>query len=83
MEMDENVSVSKIQKSISISKDFISIKGISMDYVNMILESATEMKELVKKRGGDETLKHKILASIFYEPSTRTSCSFQAGILRL
>ena len=41
------------------------------------------MQVLVKKYGGDDRLKHRVLASVFYEPSTRTSCSFQAAMLRL
>merc|ERR1719261_1499356 len=41
------------------------------------------MQALVKTSGGDESLKGKILASVFYEPSTRTNCSFQAAMLRL
>lgn len=41
------------------------------------------MKSLVLSQGGDERLKHKVLAALFYEPSTRTNCSFQAAMLRL
>ena len=41
------------------------------------------MKNLVRKSGGDDRLKHKVLASVFYEASTRTSCSFQAAMQRL
>jgi aspartate carbamoyltransferase catalytic subunit len=41
------------------------------------------MKSLVISQGGDDRLHHKVLATIFYEPSTRTQCSFQAAMLRL
>lgn len=41
------------------------------------------MKLLVQTVGGNEILKYKIMASIFFEPSTRTSSSFQAAMLRL
>merc|ERR1719221_2270901 len=41
------------------------------------------MQQLVKTSGGDESLKGKVLATVFYEPSTRTNCSFQAAMLRL
>merc|ERR1719164_140559 len=41
------------------------------------------MQDLVLRNGGDDSLKGKLLASVFYEPSTRTSCSFQAAMLRL
>jgi aspartate carbamoyltransferase catalytic subunit len=40
------------------------------------------MEEVVKN-GGSDLLKGKILASLFYEPSTRTRLSFEAAMLRL
>lgn len=41
------------------------------------------MKVLVSVNGGDDRLRYRVLACVFYEPSTRTSCSFQAAMLRL
>ncbi len=41
------------------------------------------MKELVERDGGDKSLHNKVLALLFCEPSTRTSCSFQAAMQRL
>ena len=40
------------------------------------------MEEVVAK-GGDDRLKGKILAALFYEPSTRTRLSFEAAMIRL
>lgn len=74
----------KRQKTFDVvPTHFLSVKGLSMEFVHLILNSAEEMKELVQNQGGDERLKYKILATAFYEPSTRTSCSFQAAMLRL
>merc|ERR1712178_648334 len=42
-----------------------------------------QMRNLVVTSGGDDFLKGKILATVFYEPSTRTNCSFQAAMMRL
>lgn len=50
----------------------ISINDLSIDLVNRLLKSAGRMKELVLTEGGCDILKHKVLASVFYEPSTRT-----------
>jgi aspartate carbamoyltransferase len=61
----------------------LTIRGLSLDFIQQILFSAEQMKELVRARGGDDRLKHKVLATAFFEPSTRTSCSFQAAMLRL
>jgi aspartate carbamoyltransferase len=41
------------------------------------------MRSLVKRFGKANLLDGKILANLFYEPSTRTSSSFQAAMLRL
>lgn len=74
----------KRQKTFDVVPEHvISVRGLPLQFVHMILQSAKNMKELVQQKGGDERLKHKVLASIFYEPSTRTSCSFQAAMLRL
>lgn len=48
-----------------------------------LFETAAAMRDLVRSKGGDDRLKHKVLASVFYEASTRTSCSFQAAMMRL
>lgn len=43
---------------------------------------AREMRGVVE-RGGDHRLEGKILATLFYEPSTRTRLSFESAMLRL
>eukprot|EP01039_Chlorochromonas_danica_P000745 gene745-809_t len=74
----------KRQKTYDIvPENLISVRGLSMQFIELILEVSDEMKTLVASQGGDDRLKHKVLAAVFYEPSTRTSCSFQAAMLRL
>jgi len=41
------------------------------------------MQRIVDTRGGCNLLQHRVLANVFYEPSTRTSCSFAAAMSRL
>eukprot|EP01048_Picozoa_sp_COSAG05_P005698 COSAG05_NODE_346_length_10975_cov_5.664675_4_plen_206_part_00 len=41
------------------------------------------MVEIVEERGGCNLLQGRLLANIFYEASTRTSCSFNAAMQRL
>lgn len=47
-----------------------------------IFAIASEMQEICQK-GGHDILKGKIMATIFYEPSTRTRLSFEAAMMRL
>lgn len=42
-----------------------------------------EMREIARTQGSTDTLKGKVLANLFYEPSTRTSSSFLAAMVRL
>jgi len=58
------------------------IGNLTNAQISEILRTAGQMQKLVTKSGGDDFLKGKILASVFYEPSTRTNCSFQAAMLR-
>eukprot|EP01038_Epipyxis_sp_PR26KG_P011165 gene11165-14982_t len=83
--MSELQSVAmKRQKTFDVVPEhLLSIRGLSMQFIQILLQSAEDMKNLVARIGGDDRLKHKVLASVFYEPSTRTSCSFQTAMLRL
>jgi aspartate carbamoyltransferase len=41
------------------------------------------MKKIVEEQGKCDKAYGKVLGNIFYEPSTRTSCSFQVAMMRL
>lgn len=74
----------KRQKTYDVvPNNLLSVRGLSFDFVQQILVSAEQMKDIVQTHGGDDRLKHRILATAFFEPSTRTHCSFQAAMLRL
>jgi aspartate carbamoyltransferase len=64
-------------------KDIITIKQFSRADLEYIFGVAHEMRAMVERVGTFDLLKGKILASIFYEPSTRTSSSFIAAMERL
>ena len=64
-------------------KDILSVKQFSRDDLTYIYEVAHEMREMVARVGTFDLLKGKILAILFYEPSTRTSSSFTAAMERL
>ena len=54
--------------------DLLAIQDISKIYLEFLLLEAEEMEKLVIEKGGDDRLKHKVLASVFYEVSK--SCHY-------
>lgn len=71
------------QDAIFYGKDIISVKQFSRYDLEYIFDVAREMEEMVRRVGSFDLLKGKILANLFYEPSTRTSSSFTAAMERL
>ncbi len=63
-------------------KHFISTKQLTRSSADAILAKAAEMEKVIA-RGGDDRLHGKILAALFYEPSTRTRLSFESAMNRL
>ena len=64
-------------------KDILSVKQFARQDLEYIFEVAHEMSVMVERIGTFDLLKGKILANLFYEPSTRTSASFTASMERL
>lgn len=64
-------------------KDILSVKQFNRADLEYIFGVAHEMREMVERIGTFDLLKGKILANLFYEPSTRTSSSFTAAMERL
>ena len=61
----------------------LAVKQFSRDDLDHVFAVAHDMRDMVERAGGNELLKGKVLANMFYEPSTRTSCSFMAAMQRL
>jgi aspartate carbamoyltransferase len=64
-------------------KDIISVKQFTREDLEYVFGVAHEMRGMVERVGTFDLLKGKILANLFYEPSTRTSSSFTAAMERL
>jgi len=66
------------------SKDLLTVEQLSVDEINLILDTADSMKEIsnrdIKKV---PTLRGKTIINLFYEPSTRTRTSFEIAGKRL
>jgi carbamoyl-phosphate synthase/aspartate carbamoyltransferase/dihydroorotase len=67
-----------------VGQHILSVNMFSKDQLNDIFNLAQTLRVFVQKeRPLDHILKGKVMASVFYEVSTRTSCSFSAAMQRL
>ena len=64
-------------------KDIISLRELKKDELDYLLSRAADFEKILQKEGSSDLLKGKILATLFYEPSTRTRLSFTAAMQRL
>ncbi|NOZ07022.1 MAG: aspartate carbamoyltransferase [Chloroflexi bacterium] len=64
-------------------QDILSVDQFDREKLTYIFSLAAQMRELVERQGGTDLLKGRVLACLFYEPSTRTSSSFIAAMNRL
>src|SRR6266542_737007 len=63
--------------------DFVSIDDLSNNEILEIFKLADELEDIYEKRTAIDLLRGKIMATLFYEPSTRTRLSFETAMLRL
>jgi len=63
-------------------RDIITTNSLSKADIEQILSNAEKMQEILEK-GGSDLLKGKVLATLFFEPSTRTRLSFESAMHRL
>ena len=62
-------------------RNLISMQDLDRKRIDRILDVASTMEETAVKRSKD--LESKIMATLFFEPSTRTRLSFESAMLRL
>ena len=60
----------------------LSVKQFNRDDLHVLFNLASEMRTQVEKTGTVDTLRGRVLCTLFYEPSTRTSTSFEAAMKR-
>lgn len=60
----------------------IEAQQFDLPTINGLFETAREMEQLVA-RGGTDKFRSRLMATLFYEPSTRTRFSFEAAMHRL
>jgi len=62
-------------------RDIISIKDFTREEIDYVLKIASAMEPIAKS--GSDMLQRKTLATLFFEPSTRTRLSFEAAMHKL
>ncbi|CAL0306072.1 unnamed protein product [Lupinus luteus] len=80
----------KIEQTTSFSPglkfhldDVIEAQQFDRDTLNAIFEVARDMENIEKNSHGSQLLKGYLMATLFYEPSTRTRLSFESAMKRL
>jgi len=63
------------------NRDIVSIRSFTREEIDYILKVSRSMEPLVEK--GSDMLRGKVLAELFFEPSTRTMLSFQTAMYKL
>ncbi len=64
-------------------RDVLGVADFTRGDITDLFAEARRMRDLVEAHGGSELLRGRVLANLFYEPSTRTSSCFLAAMTRL
>jgi carbamoyl-phosphate synthase / aspartate carbamoyltransferase len=74
---------SLISRSPFKNRNILSVDDFSRQDLHILFTVAQEMRLAVQRQGILPILQSKVLCTMFYEPSTRTSASFDAAMQRL
>ena len=90
---DHSMQLSRMNQSLSLQqllarspfkgKHITSVKQLSRADLHLLFTIAQEMRLGAQKYGCLDVLKGRVLCTMFFEPSTRTSASFDAAMKRL
>nr|POE72270.1 protein pyrabcn [Quercus suber] len=75
--------VDLLKNSSFKGRDIVSVKQFSKEDLHLLFTVAAEMRLGVERDGCLDILKGRVLSLMFFEPSTRTSSSFDAAMKRL
>lgn len=66
-----------------LGKDILHVKELSGDDIQLIMDTAARFERVMDAGGRLLNMDGKVLATLFYEPSTRTRLSFETAMMRL
>ncbi|ORE07621.1 carbamoyl-phosphate synth [Rhizopus microsporus var. microsporus] len=72
-----------VSRSPFYRKHILRSSQFDRDDLHLLFAVAHEMRNLVELYGSINLLQGRVISTMFFEPSTRTSCSFEAAMNRL
>jgi len=64
-------------------QDILTVSQFKPELLSYVFNLTDDMRAMMADRGGSDLLAGRVMAALFYEPSTRTSASFIAAMARL
>lgn len=64
-------------------RDIISLEDLSNEEISFIFNTADEFEPIARGKKKSDVLAGKVMATLFFEPSTRTRLSFESAMQRL
>ncbi|ORZ40002.1 protein URA1 [Catenaria anguillulae PL171] len=74
---------SSLSKSAFYGKHILSVNQFTRSELHNLFGVAQEMRNMVERGQSLDVLQGRVLCTAFYEPSTRTACSFESAWQRL
>ncbi|KAI9032580.1 hypothetical protein CLU79DRAFT_153031 [Phycomyces nitens] len=72
-----------VSRSPFYNKHILRAKQFDRNDLHLLFDVAQEMRTLVERYGCIDLLQGRVMTTMFFEPSTRTSASFEAAMYRL
>lgn len=77
------ISAVELSKSPFYMKNVLSVEKLTRYELHSLFGVTHEIRRVIEKDGHSNILQGKVLCNLFYEPSTRTSSSFEAAMKKL
>jgi aspartate carbamoyltransferase catalytic subunit len=81
--MDGSYFYTPGETDIPINKGLVSIRSLTKRDIESLITKSDAMLSKCQSRSGLDSLNNRIMATLFYEPSTRTRLSFESAMQRL
>lgn len=65
------------------NKDILHVRAIKLEHISLVMDTAARYENVLQSGGQLSNMVGKILATLFYEPSTQTRLSFETAMLRM